>query len=685
VPNPSHTYESPGDYTVTLTAILAFISDTEIKRDFIHVAPAPLLPDFTAEPPSGVNPHTVTFTDTSTGAAPTAWLWAFGDGGTSTDQDPVHTYTTPGTYTVSLTAFVGDQSETVTKSDLIEVTPVPLVPGFTADPLVGLGKLSTSFVNTSTGVEPDSFLWDFGDGTSSTKENPTHTYTVPGTYTVSLTIGFLGQSETFVMSGPMTLASSVCQTTALHADDGAINDDLGFSVSTDGVHALVAAPPNGEVGRAYLFDMKTGQQVAQLLPGGGATGDGIADSVAVDGSLALIGASADDDLGPNAGAAYLFDISRPTSPIEIAKLLASDGAEGDRFGWSVAIEGSVLLISAIFDDDHGVSSGSAYLFDVSDPAQPVQIAKLLADDGAGSDTFGKAVALSDSMALVAAPLDDDHGSESGSAYLFDISTGQQIHKLIPDDSAVGDEFGYDVAIDGSTVLVAKNRAAAYVFDALTGAQLHKVLPVDGASSGGKGASVALRGSTAIVGAPPPDEPGPGYAYVFDVVTGQETLRLYGEHSFDSFGTDVDLHDNVALVGAPGGDTAYQFSFDDGAGWADLGAALPGTQGRPSLEGAGLLRESCPFHLLLSNAAPVSATTLIVGLTKLSAPFLGGVLVPSPDVRVQGLTDVNGDLLISTPLPTTLPPSITLYFQHWIVDPEAPQGVAASNALSVTAP
>jgi len=132
------------------------------------------------------------------------------------------------------------------------------------------------------------------------------------------------------------------------------------------------------------------------------------------------------------------------------KLTASDAAEGDQFGFSVAISGNTALVGAIRDDDAGSNSGSAYLFDA---ATGNQLAKLTASDAAADDFFGISVAISGNTALVGSPLDGDGGSFSGSAYLFDATTGNQLAKLTASDAAALDQFGISVAISGNTALV----------------------------------------------------------------------------------------------------------------------------------------------------------------------------------------------------------------------------------------
>ena len=119
--NPSHTYNTPGTYTVSLTVTGPGGSDTEIKTDYITVTPPAPVADFSADPTSGTAPLAVNFTDLSTGSI-TNWSWNFGDGGTSTEQNPTHTYNTAGTYTVSLTVTGPGGSDTETKIDYITVS-----------------------------------------------------------------------------------------------------------------------------------------------------------------------------------------------------------------------------------------------------------------------------------------------------------------------------------------------------------------------------------------------------------------------------------------------------------------------------------------------------------------------------------------------------------------------------------
>ena len=180
--NPSHTYTSAGTYTVALTATNSAGSDTETKTGYITVTTVPTA-DFSGSPTSGEAPLTVSFTNNSSGA--TSYSWDFGDGGTSTSQNPSHEYTAAGTYTVALTATNSCGSDTETKTDYITVTCTAPVANFSGSPTSGEVPLTVSFTDASTGAT--SWSWDFGDGGTSTSQNPSHTYTAAGTYTVALT------------------------------------------------------------------------------------------------------------------------------------------------------------------------------------------------------------------------------------------------------------------------------------------------------------------------------------------------------------------------------------------------------------------------------------------------------------------------------------------------------------------
>ena len=350
---------------------------------------------------------------------------------------------------------------------------------------------------------------------------------------------FLLTTTALFLSSPTAYAGLGDQLFKLLPDDGAEEDLFGVSVAISGTTAIVGANGddcNGfESGSAYLFDISDPRipvQIAKLLPEDGTADDRFGRSVAISGTTAIVGAHGDDDNGVWSGSAYLFDISDGKNPVQTAKLLPSDGMYGDGFGRSVAICGATAIVGARGDDDNGLDSGSAYLFNTTTGRQ---IAKLLPNDGAQFDQFGVSVAISGATAIVGTRFDNDNGIESGSAYLFSIDTGKQLFKLLPIDGAEGDRFGFSVAICGATAIVGaywdsdngSDSGSAYLFDMSTGQQMAKLLPSDGAANDWFGWSVAIRGATAIVGAFLDDENGSnsGSAYLFDTTTGRQIAKL----------------------------------------------------------------------------------------------------------------------------------------------------------------
>ncbi len=193
--NPSHEYTSVGTFTVTLTASNCAGSGVETKVDYITVNEPPCLAttpvaNFSGSPTSGEASLTVGFSDLSTNN-PVTWSWDFGDGGNSSAQNPSHEYTSVGTFTVTLTAGNCAGSGVETKVDYITVNEPPCsattpVANFSGSPTSGDVPLTVGFSDLSTN-SPDTWSWDFGDGTNSSAQNPSHEYTTAGTYTVSLT------------------------------------------------------------------------------------------------------------------------------------------------------------------------------------------------------------------------------------------------------------------------------------------------------------------------------------------------------------------------------------------------------------------------------------------------------------------------------------------------------------------
>jgi PKD repeat protein len=219
--NPSHSYAATGTYSVSLTVTGPGGTNTQTKTGLIVVSSVPPVAPvagFSASTQSGVAPLSVSFSNSSTGNI-TSYSWTFGDGASSTVAVPTHSYTVPGTYTVSLTVTGPGGANTQTKAGSIVVSaaaPAAPVAGFAAATQSGSAPLAVSFSNSSTG-NITAYAWNFGDGTSSTAALPAHSYALAGNYSVSLTVTGSGGSNTMTRSGYITASAVATGATSLWA------------------------------------------------------------------------------------------------------------------------------------------------------------------------------------------------------------------------------------------------------------------------------------------------------------------------------------------------------------------------------------------------------------------------------------------------------------------------------------
>jgi hypothetical protein len=312
----------------------------------------------------------------------------------------------------------------------------------------------------------------------------------------------------------------------LFASDG--GGQFGMSVAVSGDAIIVGAPANsGNAGAAYLF-VRTGVTWSPLLPilraSDFTAGDTFGNSVALTNNVALVGAPHETS---HHGAAYLFTSSTTpwssSSTTSQQKLITSNGQLG--FGNSVALRGNTALIGAPF-----LGNGAAFIFTNSGGSQWSQSQPpLLAADGAQGDLFGYSVALSDNTALIGA---FGANNSAGAAYLFSNSGGlwaQQQPKLVASDGTASDAFGRAIALVRDVALIgADNKQTPGVGSRLTGAayefvhregtwsQLPAFVAQDTTNGDRFGGSVALSsqgtGVTGLVGAPGKSPAGAAYAF-----------------------------------------------------------------------------------------------------------------------------------------------------------------------------
>jgi hypothetical protein len=226
------------------------------------------------------------------------------------------------------------------------------------------------------------------------------------------------------------------------------------------------------------------REKAKLLASDGASGDHFGYSVSISGDKTIVGAGGDDDKG----SAYIFEWDG-TGWIQQQKLLASDGNAGDSFGYSVSISGDYAIVGAAGDDDKGTTSGSAYIFKW-DGISWIEQAKLTASDGNAYDYF-KSVSISGDYAIVGSWGNDDSGNLSGSAYIFKRNgeNWSQQAKLLASDGNDSDYFGFSVSISGDYAIIGSYAdddmgfasGSAYIFrrDGTVWSQQAKLLAADG--------------------------------------------------------------------------------------------------------------------------------------------------------------------------------------------------------------
>ncbi len=386
-------------------------------------------------------------------------------------------------------------------------------------------------------------------------------------------IGFLLLFFVVGLSAATVSAVPFGAETKINPTDATDGDQFGGSVAIDGGIAIIGAGSDDGVGTdsgsAYLFDAIGGNQLFKLTADDARANAQFGNWVGISGNTAIVGAHFDS----GTGSSYLFDVSTGT---QLWKLNASDAGSGNQFGFSVDISGNVAIAGAIGNTSN---AGAAYLFDVTTGNQ---LFKLTADDAAPGDALGFEVGISGNTAIVGAPRRDDAGDLSGAAYLFDVTTGNQLFKLNALDANMNDQFGWAVAISGNIAIVGaifdddggQNAGAAYLFDVITGNQLFKLTADDAAAGDFFGESVSISGNIAIVGASADDDVPlqSGSAYLFDVTTGNQLLKLTAEDASpeDRFGNSVGISGTRAIVGAV---VDMTLGIDDGIGSASGSAYL----------------------------------------------------------------------------------------------------------------
>jgi hypothetical protein len=263
-------------------------------------------------------------------------------------------------------------------------------------------------------------------------------------------------------------------------------------------------------------------EIAKLLATDAAADDQMGTSVAISGDTVVVGAPTGDSPS-DSGAAYVFTRNQEGADAwgQVIKLKASDADNGDFFGWAVAIRGDTIAVGAKWDESAGANSGSVYIYARNQNGSNNwgEVTKLLSSDGAGGDEFGYAVAMDGDTLLVGAPLKNSGDTDAGGVYIFRRNQGGaenwgEVINIAPFDFENNQQFGYSVGISDDTIVVGayldngpggSDQGSAYIYSRNTdGADnsglVKKLTSNDGASADTFGYSVGISGGVIVVGA-----------------------------------------------------------------------------------------------------------------------------------------------------------------------------------------
>ena len=275
-------------------------------------------------------------------------------------------------------------------------------------------------------------------------------------------------------------------------------------------------------------------EIDRLFASDAATSDGFGYAVDVDGDRAVIGSRFDDDDGSGSGAVYVYLRDSQTGLWEEeAKLVMASAAAGDNFGSSVAIDGDVIVVGAPQDDINVGSNlhGSAHVFTRGPDEWNDGVELLPLDTDTAYQNYGISVDIDNTTIVVGVAYDNDKGVASGSAYVFELISDvwRKDGKLLPPVTAANQNFGWSVAIDKDTIVVgaphwtASGEGSAYVFsrDNLWTDPPITLPATDYVATDQFGWSVAISGDIAVVGARMDDDSGPdsGSISIFDRSSG----------------------------------------------------------------------------------------------------------------------------------------------------------------------
>lgn len=361
-----------------------------------------------------------------------------------------------------------------------------------------------------------------------------------------------------LLAGP---AAPQCEVAELVPPDGATGARYGRCVAAAAGRAILGAPELAPGGAVFVADITTGAALLTLVPGDLEALDLFGAAVATDGEVVVATSLLDDDQGLDAGAAYVFDLE---TGAELAKLVAPDSSYGDLFGISVAVGGGWICVGADGVDDGASNAGSVYVYDSTSYAF---LFECQAQVPVAEGRLGGSVAIDGSYLLAGSWNEAVAGKTAqGAAYVFDLTTGLQLHRLVAPGGQAWDFLGDCVAAASGMGFVgapraddlAGNSGAVVQFDLATGVAVTRIVPPNATGGDHFGESVATDGVLLAVGSPFRNgmASDTGAIHLFNVATSKHLLRLESGVGLasDNLGLAVGVEGLRAVGGAPGRDT-----------------------------------------------------------------------------------------------------------------------------------
>jgi len=469
------------------------------------------------------------------------------------------------------------------------------------------------------------------------------------------------------------LASSKPSATLAFLDNPnpAINDGYGAAVAIAGTWVIVGAPGDDagavNAGSVYVYDFSAGPSDSPFLTipnPSPASGDGFGGAISVSGNLIAVGAELDDAGAVDSGSVYVFNLASPTPAVPVNTIGNPGPAVDDRFGCSVSVSGTRLVVGALKDDSSGTNSGISYLYEVGGASPTVPFLTFPNPGPLAEDGFGEAVAISGNRVAIGASGDDTGATDAGSVYVYDLSGATPAVPAVTlsnPSPSTDDRFGHAVAVGESRVVVGApldnsptDSGRVFTFNmasatpSVPSATLARSTPTNGDQFG---ASVGISGITVAVGVPLDNKTATdkGAVYIFGPAAPEIAVQGPGGEELDTGGA---ANFGAVAIGQGGGGTLTFTILNTGiTGLPITGISLVGGNAADFSVGLSGMPASVPadddatFSVTLSPTTPGlrTATLRIHNGDSNENPFdivlSGTALSENQDSDGDGLNDV----------------------------------------------